>query len=114
MSEPISLDVLVHSADLYPKSGEDAFGNPTWGEKVELTRIRVSRSKQTLLTALGEAKNDKLVLIFDCTNSLPAGTAFGEGDKIVYNSGTYLACEVTDNSGDVAAAHHYRVALVGS
>jgi len=115
MSEPISLDVLVHSATHYARTGEDSFGNPTWSETSnDLTRVRVSRAKQTLVTSLGEAKSDKLTLIYDCVNSLPAGIAFGERDKIVYGAQTFYVREVYDPSGDASTPHHYRLALVGS
>jgi hypothetical protein len=115
MSEPISLDVLVHSAALYAKTGEDSFGNPTWSATaVNLTRVRVSRAKQTLVSSLGEAKSDKLTLIYDCVNSLPVGTNFAERDKIVYGGQTFFIREVYDPSGDASTPHHYRCALVGS
>lgn len=115
MSEPISLDVLVHSATHYQKNGEDSFGNPTWSTTPNsLSRIRVSVVKQTILTSLGEAKNDKLTLIYDCTNSLPKGVTFGERDKITYDGHDYIVREVIGPSGDASAPHHYRLALVGS
>lgn len=115
MSEPISLEMLVHGAALYTWTGEDTFGNPTWSSTAtNLTRVRVSRAKQTILTALGEAKSDRLILNFDCVNSLPVGTTFKERDKIVYGGSTYFVREISDPSGDVSTPHHYRLALVGS
>lgn len=122
MSEPISLDVLVHSATLYKQElntdgtrKEDSFGNPTYGATpTNLTRVRVSRAKQTLVSSLGEAKSDKLTLIYDCVNSLPVGTTFAERDKIVYGGQTFFIREVYDPSGDASTPHHYRCALVGS
>ena len=115
MSEPISLDVLVHSATHYAKTGEDSFGNPTWSETSnDLTRVRVSFTKRVLLTSLGEAKNDIATLTYDCTNSLPVGVTFGERDKIVHKGATYYVREISPPSGDADAAHHYRLALVGS
>lgn len=115
MSEPISVGLLVHSATLYARTADDAYGKPTWSSTaVNLTRVRVTHAKQTLATSLGEAKNDKLVLIYDCVNSLPAGTTFGERDKIVYGGMSYIVREVSDPSGDASTPHHYRLALVGA
>ena len=115
MSQPISLALLVHSAELYSCTGENQYGQPSWSStKVELTKIRVSSTKHMTLTALGEAKNDLFVLTFDCTNSLPFGTTFNERDKIVYNGKTYFVREVNAPSGDSSGVHHYRLALVGS
>jgi hypothetical protein len=115
MSIPISKGILDHSVTKYAKIGESSYGNPIYSDTQEdITYVRVATSKKALLTNLGELKNDKLVLIFDCTNSLPAGTTFNEGDKIVYKDVDYIVREVTDPSGDDENPHHYRVALVGS
>lgn len=114
MSEPISLDVLVHSATLYAENGEDGYANPAWSSTaVNLSRVFVSTVRRTLLTSLGESRNDALTLIFDCTNSLPVGTTFKARDKIVYGTGTYYIREVSNPSGDTSSPHHYRCALVG-
>ena len=115
MSQPISPALLVHSATLYSRTGDDDYGNPAWSATaVSLTRVRLTRAKQTIAGALGEASKDRLVLIFDCTNSLPVGTTFKARDKIVYGGETFLVRDVYDPSGDSTAAHHYRVALVGA
>ena len=114
MSEPISLALLVHSAEYYPCTGDDSYGNATYGTRSDLTRIRIGRAKAVLMTALGEAKNDKLILNYDCVNSLPAGVVFKHSDKIVYGGVTYYVREASDPSGDSSAIHHYRVALVGN
>lgn len=113
MSEPISEAILVHAAEYYPCTGNDSFGNPTHGTKVDLSKIRIGRAKTVMLTALGEAKKDKLILNYDCTYSLPSGVVFKHNDKIVYSGASYLVREASDPSGDTASPHHYRVALVG-
>ncbi len=115
MSEPISESILVHSAEYYPyQSADDGYGNPTYGTKVDLTKIRISRAKSSYMSSFGEAKNDRLILNFDCVNSRPSGTTFKPLDKIIYGGTSYFVRESNDPSGDATAAHHYRVALVGS
>jgi len=114
VSEPISEAILVHSAEYYPYTGDDAYGSPAYGTKVDLTKIRISRARSVYINSLGEAKEDKLILNFDCVNSRPTGTTFKHLDKIIYGGVSYLVRVSDDPSGDATAAHHYRVSLVGS
>lgn len=114
MSSPISESLLVHTATLNPKASEDDYGNPVAGTPVTLTKVRVSRISYSPVTAMGESVNDRLTLIFDCINSLPAGTIFKEGDTVTYNSVTYKVREVGTPSGDESSIHHYRVVLAGA
>lgn len=113
MSEPISESLLVHSATLKPKTGENDYGKPTYGTDVALSKVRVSRVRYNPVNSMGESVNDRLILNFDCTFSQPAGTTFKEGDGITYGTVTYNVREVGFPSGDASGVHHYRLVLSG-
>lgn len=108
----IGENLLTQTADLYPYTGESEQGGASYGNKVVLTDVRVNKAKQMLMTALGEAKNDKLVLFYDCVLSLPTGTTFKADDKIVYGTVNYRVREVIE-ARDESTVHHYKLALVG-
>jgi hypothetical protein len=113
MSSAISEGLLIHTASLYPATTSiDDYGKPVPADEIKLTKIRVVRAKRTVAEALGEAKNDRLTLIYDCTFSLPRGVVFNHGDKVVRNGKTYTVREATDPSGDEEGPHHWKVALV--
>jgi hypothetical protein len=108
----IGENLLTQTADFYSYLGESEQGGASYGAKVVLTKVRVNKAKQMLMTALGEAKNDKLVLFYDCVLSLPTGTTFKTDDKIVYNSVDYRVREVIEARSE-SIIHHYKLALVG-
>jgi hypothetical protein len=108
----IGENLLTQTADFHSYLGESEQGGANYDTKVVLTKVRVNKAKQMLMTALGEAKNDKLVLFYDCVLSLPAGTTFKADDKIVYNSIDYRVREVIEARNE-STIHHYKLALVG-
>ena len=108
----IGENLLTQTADFYSYIDESEQGGANYSAKVILTKVRVTKAKQMLMTALGEAKSDKLVLYFDVTNSLPAGTTFKADDKIVYSNVDYRVREVIEARNE-NTVHHYKLALVG-
>lgn len=111
MSNPISLTILTHSATLYPYTNT-VNSVKTYGTAVNLTQVRVRSVKQNAMTSLGEMKNDKFLLTYDCVNSLPLATTFKAQDKIVYGASTLAVRAVTTATGDGDTPHHYEVSLV--
>jgi hypothetical protein len=108
----IGENLLTQTADLYSYLGESEQGGASYDTKVVLTKVRITKTRQMLMTALGEAKNDKAILFFDCVISQPAGTTFKSNDKIVWEEVSYLVRE--DGTARAESQnHHYRVALVG-
>ena len=108
----IGENLLTQTADFYPYTGESEQGVATYGTKVVLTKVRVTKTRQMLMTALGEAKNDKAILFFDCIVSQPYGTTFKSDDKIIWESVSYRVRE--DGTARAESQnHHYRIALVG-
>ena len=112
MSRGLSYKLLVHSATLEAAGSPDAYGNISYGDAQELTRIRVSRSKETFMTQLGDRKDDKLILIYDLSKSLPQGVTFATNDRITFNGDKYLVRELDTPCGDSSTPVYYRARLV--
>ena len=111
MSSPIPRKNLPHSATLYKRTGVDQYNKPTYAAAVTLSFVRVDPLKQTALTALGEMKNDKMHLFFDCVMSLPVGTKFNQMDRVVFGDFNLTVRQTDTLYGDGAAPHHYEVSL---
>ena len=104
--------VLIHSATYAHYTGTDRSGEKTYGAEQTLQFVRFEVSKQNALTALGDQKNDRYTMFYDCENSLPAGITFSAGDKVTYGS---EALEVrTANMYSAFSVHHWEIQLVGS
>lgn len=111
MSKAIPVRLLPHNATLEPYLGT-VNSLPNYGPAVTLLHVRFEPVKQNAMTSLGDMKNDRFLLIFDCLNSLPAGTVFAIKDRITFNGATLSARKVTPCYGDSAAVHHYEVNCV--
>lgn len=107
----MSSAILTHSATLYPYTGT-VNSVKTYGAAVNLTSVRVRSVKQVGMTSLGEMKNDKFLLSFDCVNSAPFGTTFKANDKIVFGTSTLAVRAANPCPGDSDAIHHWEVSLV--
>jgi hypothetical protein len=107
MSEPISLDLLIHSATLYP-----CVTGGTFGTAVSLINVRFRSVRQNAMTSLGEMKSDLFTMVFDCANSGPSGTTFKNKDKIVFGAFTLYVRKVTQSDGDTVGSHHFELSLV--
>lgn len=111
MSRPISRSLLVHGATLAPYTGT-VNSVKQYGTAVTLTHVRMQPVKQTAMTSLGDMKNDKFLMFFDCKNSAPSGTTFKTLDKITFGGQVLAARMVTPCYGDSPDVHHYEVSLV--
>jgi hypothetical protein len=64
------------------------------------------------MTSLGDMKNDRFKMFFDCVNSAPVGTVIKKDDKIVYGSLTLFVRSVEPCKALGSTVHHYEVSLV--
>jgi hypothetical protein len=80
-----------------------------YGTSVALSRVRFEPIKQNAMTSLGDMRNDKFLLFFDCRNSLPLGRTFAIKDKITFGSQVLSVRAVTPCYGDASTVHHYEV-----
>lgn len=110
---PIPRRVLCHTATLYPFTSVDEYNNVTYGEAVNLSYVRFQATRQTALTAMGEARDDRLVMFYDCANSLPAGIVPKEMDKLVFANSPFIVRTVNAEYAMDASVHHYEVMLKG-
>ncbi len=102
-------------ATLHPRSGDDGYGNPTYGTAINLTHILIEPSRNVNATTLGEQKNYDMVLYFDCANSLPLGQTFTDKDKVVFGGVDYNVRSARPLYNPLTGAlHHWEVRLVGS
>jgi Minor capsid protein len=110
MSKPIPRRLLIHSAALAPYVSP---GPPvSYGTSVSLSYVRLEPVKHNAMTSLGEMKDDKFLLFFDCKNSLPVGRTFAKKDKITFGALILSVRIVTPCYGDDATVHHYEVNCV--
>lgn len=111
MSKAIPVRLLPHSATLESYLGT-VNSLPNYSPPVTLLHVRFEPVKQNAMTSLGDMKNDRFLLYFDCVNSLPAGTAIAIKDRITFNGVALSARKVTPLYGDSAAVHHFEVNCV--
>jgi len=110
VSNPIPRRLLIHSATLAPYVSP---GPPVvYGTAVTLTHVRLEPVKQNAMTSLGDMKNDRFLLFFDCKNSLPVGRTFSMKDRITFGGQALSVRKVTPCYGDDSTVHHYEVNCV--
>lgn len=102
----IPLMLLTDSATLYQRLSIDEYGNATYSGAIEITSVRVDPVQATGLDNLGEMKDDRLVLFYDCYNSNPGNVVFKALDKIVIAGEEYIIREVSSFH-----KHHIEVKL---
>ena len=107
MNRPIPIRDLIHSAN-YKSVVTDAYGNSVT-TTTALTRVRFEPVKKTMLSNLGESKDDKFMMFFDCTNSRPLEHVFTKLDKIEFNGVDLSIREVIPEYG--TKLHHYEIVL---
>lgn len=109
MARPIPIKDLIHSATLKVVSGVDMYGNETYST-IDLTRVRFEPMRKTMLSSLGEGKDDKYLMFFDMKNSRPLDQTFIKLGKIVFNGVELTIREISDEY-DGEKLHHYEVYL---
>jgi len=109
MSKPIPRNLLIHSATLKHVTGRDVYGVETFTTS-NLSYVRFEPKIKTILSDLGEGKNDKYLMIWDSTNSLPQTAVFANLDKIVYD-GVELTIREVFKASDERALHHLEIYL---
>ena len=110
MSSPIPLRLLPHSCTIEPFTG--TVGSvPEYGPAVTLQHVRLEPFKQNVITALGEAKNDKMTLYIDCHMTTPRGIEPKKKDRVTFGDLVLVVREPGPIYGSGKNVHHYEVAL---
>lgn len=107
--QAIPRNVLIHTATHKVLSDIDAYGVQTTIES-SLKHVRFEPSRKTILSNLGEAKDDKYLMFFDCKNSSPKDETFSKLDKIVYNGVELTIREIVQEYDD-KGLHHLEIYL---
>lgn len=105
MLPPIPRDILIHSATKYTTT-KDRYGKETISASAPITFIRCEPVSEWKQANIGEMKDDKLLMFYDCVNSLPAGLSFAKGDKVEFNGQDYTVRSFKDFS-----PHHLEINL---
>lgn len=108
MSKPIPRRMLPHVAVLSPYIGTIASVRQ-YGTDIDLSFVRFEPVRQTALTSLGDSKNDRFTMYYDCINSMPRGTVPKQFDKISFQFMMLTVRYVKPCYGDRAGVHHYEV-----
>lgn len=111
MAQPIPRRLLPHSATYTPFLGMVA-SKKTYGTPAALSFVRLVPVKQNAITSLGDMKNDRFTLYYDCANSLPAGISFKAGDLVEFVGSTATVRAVAPIYADSPSVHHVEVQLV--
>lgn len=107
--------LLNMSATLSPRTGDDDFGNPSYGTAVTLSNIYIEPVKAINQGTLGEQKRGDAILFFDCENSIPLSQTFAGLDKVVWSGIEYNVRRVSPFYDPLTGVlHHWEVELVGN
>ncbi len=118
--QPIPRGILKQSIIYYERAGFDEYGNETWVPTgtddddnplygLSVQYVRVEPVKESALRALGEMKDDKLVVYIDAKNSLPFVNP-RPMDKVTYGGVDYLVRHCNEMYG-TDGIHHVSVFL---
>lgn len=112
MSSAIPRRLLVHSASLRRYDKTVASVKTFFTPAIDLKFVRFEPVKQNAMTSLGEMKNDRFVMVYDCRNSTPVGTTFKFNDEITWGTFVLVVRKVSTGIDDTANPHHLEVSIV--
>lgn len=107
MARPIPRRLLIHTVTLSSVTGVDMYGNETV-TTTTINRVRLEPAKKTMLSDLGEGKDDKYLMFWDATHSTTA--TFKKLDKITFN-GVELTVREVFKASDEKGLHHLEIYL---
>ena len=107
MSKAIPRGDLPHTVTHKVVTGVDMYGTATVTTEI-LSRVRLEPTKRTMLSDLGEGKDDKYLMFWDARNSTPA--TFSKLDKIVFD-GVELTIREAFSAYDKRKLHHLEIYL---
>lgn len=104
--------LLVHSATYEKWTGTtDRDGVKVFETAVTLDDVRLEPAKKSILSVLGEFKNDKYLLFYDGRNSTPSGVVFNKGDKVTFSGSSMTVRDAEPLYADDNEIHHWEVYL---
>ena len=103
--------LLMHSATLL-QANRDAYQNATYDTIAQLTNLMLLPSRSMTVSKDDATVQLDLKLIYDCKQSLPAGTTFALGQHVAYGGRIYEVVRV-DEYRFRNRLHHVEVGLRG-
>lgn len=108
----IASRLLIHTCIYREIVGHDRDGNKIYSE-TELTGVRLMPVLAINKDSVGETKNDRLTLYYDCVYSEPVGVMLQESAQIVWNGASFTIRSVQPcYTHSTTVVHHYEAALV--
>ena len=98
---------LIHTVTHNAVTGVDMYGNETVTTST-LERVRLEPTKKTMLSDLGESKDDKYLMFWDARRSTAA--TFSKLDKIIFD-GVELTIREIYQAYDRTKLHHLEIYL---
>ncbi|MDL2257584.1 minor capsid protein [Eubacteriales bacterium OttesenSCG-928-K08] len=116
MASPMPIFLLPHSCThLYGEKTSDEWGNETYSNSQELTRVRFEPSSKLVKTRDNQEVQLSMLCFFDCVNSTPQGWRFhlaeSVGDGIVWD-GMPFEIATIDAIYTAQTLHHYELGLI--
>lgn len=111
MIAPIPRALLPHSATLYKRTGVDENNKATFADGVTLENVRFDGTRKRTVGKLGEEVSNRLLMTFDCVNSMPSEAEFAEQDEIDFGGTRFVVSAVTPEYTVYGYPHHYEVLL---
>lgn len=108
---PIGRSLLPHEATVYKEEEKNRWGESTLVQEALLKHIRLELMSGTERDMRNEEVQITAVLYYDCTNSLPPGFVFREGQIIEAAEQRWRIKSIRPVYGK-AALHHYEIGLM--
>lgn len=111
MARPIPRKLLIHSVKHKYNGTKDSWGNITYANERDLTRVRIEPTAKRVLSRDNTEIQLTSLMFYDCVNSNPTGINFIIGDAIVLGTINYVV-ESIEQLYDESKLHHIEVGLV--
>ena len=110
----IGRHLLIHSCTVKEVSGLNRDGGAEYGENILLEHVRIVPAYSVRRGAVGEEKDDKLLLFIDCSASTPKGFTPQADAAVFWQGQQYTVRAVTPcyTAGSGSLVHHWELSLV--
>lgn len=109
---PIPRAVLPHTVTLNVPGQTDVWGRETDRTMgTEIRYVRIEPSSKLVTDTQNRQIQLSALLFYDCTNSIPRGVAWKQGQRITFN-GQRFTVQVVEPLYGARELHHYEIGLI--